>query len=120
MTLLAEAQHRQDAAQGNRWAGKVKALGTCAPWWNTAGTVAVVEIAVGDVFTVLCHVNRGKSGRLFANAPSARRGDSWVPAYDLVDGDLAKMVQAVAVQAAETFLATAPAQPEDDADSMPF
>ena len=120
MSLLTETQHRQDAAQGNRWAGKVRALGTCAPWWNTSSTVAVVEIAVGDVFTVLCHVNRGKSGRLFANAPSARRGDSWVPAYDLVDGDLAKMVQAVAVQAAETFLATAPAQPEDDADEMPF
>lgn len=120
MSLLAETQTKQAAAP-SKWAGKVRALGVTAPWWNTASTVAVVEVQIADVLTVLCHVSRGKNGRMFANAPSAKRGDEWIAAYDLLDRDLAKAVQAVAVQAAEAWQATGGhAQGAPDDDDMPF
>ena len=119
MSLLTETT-KAATTTPSRWAGKVHTGAVVAPWWNTSSTVGVVECTVADVLRLLVHVNRGKNGRLYANPPSAKRGDSWVAQYEITDSDLAKTVQAVAVQAAETFLATAPAQPDADAGDMPF
>jgi hypothetical protein len=122
VSILAETQTKATAAP-SRWAGKVRALGATAPWWQTSGVVAVVEVEIAGVLRVLAHVGRSqKSGRLFANPPSAKRGDEWIAAYEVVDSDLGKVVAAVAVQAAEAFLATGggAAQAAPDDDDMPF
>ena len=120
MSLLSETQTKQDAAP-SKWAGRVKVVGATAPWWETGSVVAVVEVEIAGVLRVLAHVGRSaKSGRLFCNAPSARRGEEWIAHYEFVDPELGKVVHVVAVDAAERFLAVgAAAQPDADPDD-PF
>ena len=121
MSLLTETTKATTTAP-SKWAGRVKALGATAPWWETSSVVAVVELEIAGVLRVLAHVGRSqKSGRLFCNAPSARRGEEWIAHYEFVDPELGKVVHVVAVDAAERFLTVGAAtQPDADDGEMPF
>ena len=119
--ILTETTKAQDTT--NKWHGKVTAGAVVAAWWPTTATVAVVEVAVGDVLRLLVHVNRSKSGKHYAAPPASKRGDSWLPHFEFADPSLGKEVERVAVAAVEAALLAkvgAPAQPEDDPDEMPF
>lgn len=117
MSLLNETT-KAATATTSKWAGKVRATGTTSPWWETGSVVAVVEVEIAGVLRVLAHVGRSaKSGRLFANPPASRKGDDWIAHYEFVDGDLGKVVAAVAVDAAERFLAVAGGAAQDDDDN---
>ena len=124
MSILAETQHKADAAP-NKWAGRVKVGAVVPPWWQTESVIGVAEVSVAGAFTCLVHVARGRSGAWFANMPSAKRGDSWIPQFTIDDPDLEKEVARcakVAVQAAQLTGSAATAQPDADPDSgdMPF
>ena len=120
MSLLAETTKTATTTPG-KWAGRVRSLGCAPPWWASSATVAVCEVDVAGTFTALIMVNRSsKSGKLYAAPYSTKRGDQWVQTLEFTDQDLSRTVSAVAVDAAERFLATTPAQVEPDADEMPF
>ena len=121
MSILAETT--KAGASPSKWAGRVTCKGTCAPWWQTESVIGVAEVSVANVITMLVHVARGRNGAWFANMPSSKRGDQWVPSFTIDDPDLEKevaRVAKVAVQAAQITGSAATAAPADDADDSPF
>lgn len=98
MSLLNGAT--KTVAQGpNPWAGRVKALGACPPWWNTASVLGVVEVSVQNVIVLILHVGRSKQGRLFAAAPASKNGETWVKHFDIADAQLREAIEAAAINA---------------------
>lgn len=99
---------RTDAPPPNRWTDRVRVVSVCAPWWSTSSVVGVAEVSVANTFTCLVHVARGKNGRWFANMPSTKRGDEWVPTFTIDDADLGKAIADAAIAAVKAMTAAAP------------
>lgn len=102
MSLLGN-EAKTATAGANVWTGRVKALGACPPWWQTASVEAVVEVTVQNIGSFVVHVTRStKSGRLFASAPSTKRDGEWVKTFELA-ADLKEAVDACALNAAQAM-----------------
>ena len=129
MSILNPGTPGNGAAGPNPWAGRCTALAVVAPWWQTTATVGVVEVAVtgaagANLLSFVVHVNRStKSGRTYAAAPAAKRDETWVPAYSILDKALEEAVHACAVSAYERGrlegVAPAPSTPTA-AEGLPF
>ena len=127
MAILNTGTKTDAAAEGNRWAGRVRAGAIVPPWWSSNSIVAVAEVEIAGVLSLLVHVGRSKSGKMFANLPSSKKGDEWIAMVEITDPALAAEVQRCATHAVEeALLRAAPAVAgaahvaEVDDDSMPF
>ena len=98
-----------DTPAANKWAGRVRCIGTTPPWWATTSIVGVAEIEIAGVLRVLVNVARGKNGgRWFANMPSSKRDGEWVPTFTIDDTELGKLVADAAIGAVQAMTNTAP------------
>lgn len=119
MSLLDGGKSSSNVAAGpNPWAGRVRAVSACAPWWPSTAIECVVEVQIltaggGLVQTLVAHVGKSAKGHAFVAAPAAKRGDAWVRAWALDDPQLRSAVEAAALGAYHRMVADAtPADPE--------
>lgn len=128
MSLLNGAGPQQ-AATVNPWAGRVRVLSACAPWWPTSSIVAVCECSVtgsngAGIFTALLNVARSqKSQRLFVSPHSTKKDDTWIPTLQFDNAELKQAIDAAciaAAQAVEYAQAQPVAAPVARDDGLPF
>ena len=115
-------------AAPNPWAGRVRVLSACSPWWASSSIVAVCEVAVtgasgAAIFTALLNVARSaKSQRLFVSAHSTKRDDQWIATLHFDDAQLKAAIDAACITAAQAVenarIATPAATPSDE--GLPF